>query len=245
MLLLYYHRNTWIGKDSWAPSHLHSFLLHPLLSLSSFFFTPGAIPVVAAVVCVLPQAQPSQSTELRPGRHRPGSSMGQNLLVFTGVGKAPLHQVTHQFAGVGAHSGVKSQALGRDSCARNLPKSFHTPCQPGNSCLRVHFSIASPRNLLLCHDDPRFHQPHDVPTVSVALAAHVSMNKGPWTLHNHPHQSRARRGKCIPSSSCGDKTVPTAQQGHPCQDTAQSHCLYQHIPSFSLIEDRQCRQQTP
>lgn len=196
--------------------------------------------------CLSPASSPALSEHSTEAQwHRPGSSMGQKQLVFTGVGKAPLHRVTHWFARVGAHSGVKSQALGGDTCARNLPKSFHTPCQPGNSCLRVHFSVASPRNLLLYHDDTRFHQPHDVPAVSAALAAHVSMNKDPWTLHNHPHQSRARRGRCIPSSSCGDKTVPAAQQGHPCQDTAQSHCLYKHIPSFSLIEDKQCSQQTP
>lgn len=128
----------------------HSFLLDLLFSLSSFFFTPRASPVVAAAVWVLPQAQPSQSTELRLSGHRPGPSMGQKLLVFTGVGKAPLHQVTHW---------LKSQALGADICARNLPQSFHTPCQPGNSHLRACFSIASPTNLLFCLDDTRFHQP--------------------------------------------------------------------------------------
>lgn len=51
--------------------------------------------------------------------------------------------MTHQPARVVACPGVKSQALGGDTCARNLPKSFHTPCQPGNSHLRAPFSIAS------------------------------------------------------------------------------------------------------
>lgn len=79
--------------------------------------------------------------------------MGQKLLVFSGVGQGTCLSVTHQFARVVACSGVKSLALGGDTCPRNLPKSLHTPCQPGNSRLRVRVSVASPKNLLFCHDD--------------------------------------------------------------------------------------------
>lgn len=112
--------------------------------------------------------KPSQSTELWLGRHRPSPSMGQKLLVFTGVGEAPLYHMTHQFARVVACSGVKSQVLGGDTCPRSLPKSFHTPCQPRNGRLRVHFGIASPKNLVLHRDGTRFHKPHYVPTVLIS-----------------------------------------------------------------------------
>lgn len=188
----------------------HSFLLDLLFSLSSFFFTPRASPVVAAVVWVLPQAQPSQSTELRLSGHRPGPSMGQKLLVFTGVGKAPLHQVTHW---------LKSQALGLISVLGTCPNPSTHPASQGTATSGHVSVLPHPQIFSSALMTPDSTNPLLISSIS---SSYRHKNEHLWKLHNHPHQSRVGRGRCIPFFSCGDKTGPTVQQ---CQDTAQSHCL--------------------